>query len=719
MGNFPTISLALIARNEEKNINRLLDSVEGCFHEIVLVDTGSTDKTKAIAEERGCKVYDFEWVNDFSKARNFSFSKCTQDFIAWVDLDDVLSDKKAFIQWRDTAMQYNDFVFATYHYAIDKDGKPIISFVRERVFRRSTNPTWRYPLHEGILLTPGLRTAYATTWAVNHLRDQEDIAQDKSRNIKILEELKDLDGRMSFYWGKELYEAQRPFEALPALEKAVLRTDLEPHDKMLAFQYACYSAMSCATQLKDEMKDQKNQYYERAIEACHKGIRINPMRAELHMAIGDCYVQMGRLQDSLPYFAAAKHCINPKTLSGPYEGAIYSFVNCYGELPSLNLAKVYFHTGELEKAKQEAQECFGKYGNLEAEIVIKECDRILGLVRMDNNQQETEDIVFSCPPQNAMEFDEKLYQEKGCGGSETALVEMARNLKMLTGRPVKVFNMRSEDYIAESGVEYISNAKLNFYMSQFKPKMHIAWRHNIKITNAKTYLWCHDLFTQTVEGVRNFDKIMCLTPFHKEYVKGLQGIPDELIYVTRNGINPDKFNFERKAKDPHKIVWMSSADRGLDSCMKVMDEVVKEFPGTELHVYYGIDNLYKYGPAMSALADKLKGMIDERPYVKYHGFTEQKKMYQEVSDAVIWLHPCNWIETSCITALEMQALGVYPVTRSLGALNDTLREAKESGNAVLLEHEFDSDTMQFTDLDIKRYYQQVCTVLTGPQMAAI
>jgi type IV secretory pathway protease TraF len=92
----------------------------------------------------------------------------------------------------------------------------------------------------------------------------------------------------------------------------------------------------------------------------------------------------------------------------------------------------------------------------EAEIVIKESDRVLGLIRIDNNQQETEDIVITCPPQNAMEFDEKLYQEKGCGGSETALVEMARNLKKLTGRPVKVFNMRSEDYIAESGVEYIS-----------------------------------------------------------------------------------------------------------------------------------------------------------------------------------------------------------------------------------------------------------------------
>jgi hypothetical protein len=65
------------------------------------------------------------------------------------------------------------------------------------------------------------------------------------------------------------------------------------------------------------------------------------------------------------------------------------------------------------------------------------------------------------------------------------LLKWLVNLKKLTGRPVKVFNMRSEDYIAESGVEYISTQKLNVYMSKFRPKMHIAWRHNIKLTQLR------------------------------------------------------------------------------------------------------------------------------------------------------------------------------------------------------------------------------------------
>lgn len=701
----PTISLALIAKNEEKNINRLLDSVEGCFHEIVLVDTGSTDRTKEIALERGCKVFDFEWVNDFSKARNFAFSKTTKDYVVWMDLDDCLSDREAFINWRDNAMEFVDCWFGTYAYALDQDGKPIISFVRERAFRKSLNPTWQYPIHEGVIAMPEWSKNYVTSWRVNHMRDAEDIAQDKSRNLKILEEIQDKDPRLTFYYGKELYEGGKVYEAIAVLDKASKLANIEHHDRILALQYAAYACMGSAGQLRPELKIEIDRLYRQAIDYCHQGIKLDSNRAEFHTTLGDCLVQMGNLQGSIPYFAAAKHCFNPKDSGSKYEGAIYNFVNCYGEMPSLQLSKIYFHLGQMDKAIKEASECVDKYNNEEAKAVLLEAERVNKLITLDQNQEKVPDIVFSCPPQSMYEFDEEIYKTKGMGGSETALIEMARNLKEITGRPVKVFNMRQSALTADSGVEYISNSLLNDYLSKHSPAVHIAWRHNIRVTNAPTYLWCHDLFTQGVESNHGFDKIMCLTPFHKNYVKGLQGVPDDKIIVTRNGLTPDKFNFERKVKNPNKSVWMSSPDRGLDRAMYVMDEVIKDFPDMELHVYYGIEGLYKYGPQMSALADHLKKMMSERPYVKYHGFTEQNKMYQEVSDAVLWCHPCNFIETSCITAMEMLALGIYPVTRKLGGLKDTLADAEAKGHAILLDH--DATNPQ----EIKAYANAVCGVI--------
>lgn len=699
----------MIVKNERKNLPRLFESIKGCFHEIHITDTGSTDGTlewlKEIKDEYPVFVHHFDWCNDFAKARNYSFSHVTTDFVMWMDADDVLSNRESFIQWSDNGMEFCGCWFATYHYALDKDGNSLCSFVRERVFARSANPQWRYPIHEGVMVDAITNRQYITTWSINHMRDSEDIKADKSRNLKILEEIKDVDARLQFYYGKELFEAGKIFEAIPVLEKASKRTDIEHHDKILALQYGAYSALSAGNQIKAELTQERSEYFLKAIDFCQQGIKLDVNRAEFYVSCADAYIQIGNLQSAVPMFAAAKYCINSKNPNSPYEGAIYSFLDCYGQIPQLQLSRVYLHMGRLDDAKKEAQECYDKYKNAEALIVLKEVERLNSILNLDNNQQDVDEIVFTTPPQTVYEFDEQKYKDHPMGGSETALIEMAKNLKILTNKPVKVFNMRANDLVSESGVEYISNNKAVEYFSKFKPKKHIAWRHNIKMTKAPTYLWCHDLVTSSVEAIQNFDKIMCLSPFHREYVKGMQGVPHDKIILTRNGLTPEKFEFERKPKDPNKIVWMSSADRGLDRCMIVMDEVIKEFPDAKLHVYYGYENLYRYGPAMSALADRLKAMIAERPYVVYHGSTEQKKMYREVSDAVIWLHPCNFIETFAITAIEMLALGIFPVTRRLGGLKDTLNDAETKGQAILLDHDC------VTKEEIKAYINATCRTL--------
>ena len=89
-----TISLCMIVKNEEKVLRRCLDSVADLVEELVIVDTGSTDATKQIAAGyANAKVYDFEWVDDFSAARNFAFSKATQEYIYSADADEVLDEE--------------------------------------------------------------------------------------------------------------------------------------------------------------------------------------------------------------------------------------------------------------------------------------------------------------------------------------------------------------------------------------------------------------------------------------------------------------------------------------------------------------------------------------------------------------------------------------------------------------------------------------------------
>lgn len=87
------ISLCMIVRNEEKSLPRCLASVEGLVDEIVIVDTGSADRTKEIAGAFGAAIYDFTWTEDFSAARNHAFSKATRDYIFWLDADDYLREE--------------------------------------------------------------------------------------------------------------------------------------------------------------------------------------------------------------------------------------------------------------------------------------------------------------------------------------------------------------------------------------------------------------------------------------------------------------------------------------------------------------------------------------------------------------------------------------------------------------------------------------------------
>lgn len=90
-----SVSLCVIVKNEEEVLAGCLDSVKDIADEMVIVDTGSTDRTKEIAARYTDKIYDFEWVDHFAAARNFAFSKAEMDYILWLDADDIFWKRTA------------------------------------------------------------------------------------------------------------------------------------------------------------------------------------------------------------------------------------------------------------------------------------------------------------------------------------------------------------------------------------------------------------------------------------------------------------------------------------------------------------------------------------------------------------------------------------------------------------------------------------------------
>lgn len=667
----PTLSLCAIMKNEENNLPRFIASFKDVVDEIVLVDTGSTDGSVALAESLGARVEHFPWVYDFSKARQYSFDQATCDYICWFDLDDSLVNPENFLAWRDNAMGLADYWLALYDYASDETGTPVVSFMRERVINRSKKIKWRYFIHEGLMPSEPVKSNYVHTWKIKHHRTAEDLLKDKGRNIGIFERNLDrLDERMWFYYGKELFEAGREPEGFTWLLKAIADEKLAMHDRIMGIQYCCYAAMACGK-------------HEDAIRIAHQGLQLDPKRAEYHVIIGDCYLRTNRLVEALPFYSAAKNCIATGLPGNPYAHAVFSHKDAYTAYPRNQIARIFYHMGDFEQCRQEAEIAYEKFKHPDTKVMLDDLTKVMKLTKISDEVEEVDEIVFSSPPNTAYPWDEEIAKTKGMGGSETACIEMAKWLKYWTGLPVKVFNPRESKLVADSGVEYLPVSQLNEYFSKYKPKIHISWRHCIRLTTAKTYVWGHDLITNGVEKM-DYEKMLVLTSFHSRYTKAMSGVREDKMQITRNGIDPHRFlDVHAYKRNPNKFVFPSSPDRGLDRAINVLDKVREKFPDIELHVFYGFDNLKKYG--LKDLAEKLEKMIAERPWVKAHGFTQQDEMVKHFKEAAIWLHPCDFIETSCITAMEIIASGCYPVTRRLGGLMDTLAEAEANGMATLID----------------------------------
>lgn len=109
------ISLCMITKNEEKNIERCLNSVKDLVDEMIIIDTGSTDRTKEICKKFAAegkffdfKIFDFKWCDDFSAARNFGLQYATKDWILVLDADEAL-DKNGIKEIKELAKKESDF----------------------------------------------------------------------------------------------------------------------------------------------------------------------------------------------------------------------------------------------------------------------------------------------------------------------------------------------------------------------------------------------------------------------------------------------------------------------------------------------------------------------------------------------------------------------------------------------------------------------------------
>lgn len=199
------ISLCMIVKNEEKVLERCLKSIADLMDEIIIVDTGSTDRTKEIAKKYTDKIYDFEWIDDFSAARNFSFSKATKDYIYAADADEVLDEenREKFLGMKQVLLPEIEIVQMKYcnqlaqgtAYNFDEEYRP-------KLYKRLREFTWIEPVHEMVRLDP---VVYDSDISIQHLPETLHSGRDFKVFQKHIRNGMHLSKRLHHMYAMELY----------------------------------------------------------------------------------------------------------------------------------------------------------------------------------------------------------------------------------------------------------------------------------------------------------------------------------------------------------------------------------------------------------------------------------------------------------------------------------------------------------------------------------
>lgn len=324
------ISLCMIVRNEENSLPRCLASVQGIADEIVIVDTGSTDRTKEVALSFGAVIYDFTWIEDFSAARNFAFSKATRTYILWLDADDYLKeiDQERFKAVKQDLPDGINSVNMQYNLAFDGEGNVVTSLRRNRLVRRSCNFKWIGPVHEYLEV---YGPAYSSDVCITH--DKDKVYTDRNLRIyqKRVEQGEVFSPRDQYYYANELREHGLDEEASRYYELFLDEGKGWIEDNYLA----CLRLAECRERRGDKQG---------AFGALCRTLQYDVPRPEFCCRLGAWHLDRGQLQAAVYWYELAVMLPRPVDSMGMRNEAYSTW------LPNLQLALCYDRLGQHEKA---------------------------------------------------------------------------------------------------------------------------------------------------------------------------------------------------------------------------------------------------------------------------------------------------------------------------------------------------------------------------------
>ncbi|MGC4044863.1 MAG: glycosyltransferase [Armatimonas sp.] len=288
------LSLCMIARDEEARIGACLESIRPFVDEMILVDTGSTDRTKEIALECGARVFEFPWVDSFAEARNQSLAQARGEWIFWMDADDVIPEECG-RQLRELIEKHpqKDAAYQVQVKIPPGEGEwseTVVDHVK--LFPNAPDIRFEFRIHEQVLPSlrrRGIQVLPSDLYVVHQHYDRSVGGQQKKRlrDFGLLErDLKEHPEHpfILFNLGMTHLFATKEFEAAAQyLERCLSRS--HPQDSIVCKAYALLTTCRVC---------QRRWREGRAV--CEAGLEHYPTDTELLYRAGQIYHELGELE---------------------------------------------------------------------------------------------------------------------------------------------------------------------------------------------------------------------------------------------------------------------------------------------------------------------------------------------------------------------------------------------------------------------------------------
>lgn len=697
---------------DEKEVRNLLESLSPHVHGIFVAYNGKKLTASSLqkiwrkmlpeSSER-LHVKKFKWEQNFSMARNQSFDMVPQGYNwkMWIDTDDifVVNEETSLQEMFEGLDRYSQGIFLKYEYAVEPEtGIVVVEQWRERFLSTEASWEWKHTIHE-VCYSHGAQFARRNNAFIRHQRTSGEEKGARKRNkdiiVKSLEEFPN-ESRYVFYFAAEML-AEADIETDPQKKEELINLSIEYYEKYRTMAEQLTDDVYLATSRMAALYRMKGDHAN-ALQYDMECVALYPDWPDAYVGAAKSCMETGDWKRMKAFADMGTKCNKPDTAAS-IEPMMAGFT------PLLLRAIAEEELGEFDQALTDYKTAKEIWNPPEGKID----DKIIEIEsRLKDDYSDSKDIDKkrwddrrerrgSKPDKSICFFTNPLPftwhpKEDAGAGAERCIIELSQMFAADDWRVVVFGTPGDNRGVDENGIEwwntdeFLPAEEFTVMISSRSP-----FPYTTPLATQKNILWMHDvnLGEHMIPIKDKPDKIVGLTNWHSNHLQKLYKIKDKKMAVIPNGIHLDRFpkdKWNNEQENP-KLIWSSSPDRGLDTLLSLWPLVIEKWPKAELHIFYGWDIIEKILDAqhragieniwLRDFKDKSQAQIERYSFkngggIYQHGRVGQEELAEHMMSSLIWPYTTGFMETFCITAIEMQAAGVIPITSRLAALNETV-----------------------------------------------